>query len=137
MTDHQHDIPHAIGEIFQREGTGTVEIGPQQQVFGRIATQRQFGRDDDVGTGLARSCDRLGYAAGIAVEVTHGAVDLRDGDFQRVFHTVSTIPARRAGFREARAGAEWRILPTDAVGTAVYSQWMGERSPRPARDART
>jgi hypothetical protein len=76
----------AIGQ-FQRQGAQRLgasahEGRAQQQVLGRIAGQRQFGRHHHAGAlcvGLARG---LRHEACIAGQVTHRRVDLR----QRHFH---------------------------------------------------
>jgi hypothetical protein len=67
-------------QLAQGAGAGRHEGRAQQQVLGRVARQRQLGRQHQLGAlrmGLAGS---LGDQAGIAGQVADGGVDLGQGD---------------------------------------------------------
>ena len=52
----------------------------QDQVFGRVADNRQFGKDDDVGTLLCRGVTRAANEVGVSRKVTDLRIELRERD---------------------------------------------------------
>ena len=86
MPDHHHQA-RQIGEraraVRQGVGAGLHEGGSQQQVFGRVAAQAEFGREHEAGAlrvGTAGGVDDL---RGVAGEVADGGIDLRQGHFHQ------------------------------------------------------
>ena len=63
----------------QRLGAGLHEGRPQQQVLGRVAAEREFGRQHDGGALRMGGARGLRQQAGVAGEVADRGVDLRDG----------------------------------------------------------
>ena len=61
---------------------GGDERGAQQQVFGRVAGDRQLGEHHEVAALGHRRVVRVEHALRVAVEVTHDGVELGDADAQ-------------------------------------------------------
>ena len=73
------------------------EVRSQVQVFGRVAGQREFGEDHELGPRLSRLCDPVGDQRRVAVEVSDRRVDLGQRDAGKTLHTgVLAGKARRA-----------------------------------------
>ena len=77
---HRRDAPHAGREALELAPAVEEETFPQQQVFRRIAAQRKFGREHQVGPRGTRLLDGLEDPGCVAGEVAYGAVDLRKRD---------------------------------------------------------
>ncbi len=67
-------------ERIERACAGVDERRAQQQVFGRIARERQFRREQDARTSLVRFARGGDNAGSIAGEIADGAVDLGESD---------------------------------------------------------
>ena len=84
---HHHEEPLQIGQcaraVDQRIGARLHERGAQQQIFGRIAAQTEFGREHELcamGVSASRHSDD---ARTVARQITDRGVDLRQGHFDR------------------------------------------------------
>ena len=82
--DQRHDPARARGQLVKRRGRLLEEGRLQQQVLGWVAAQRQLGEDDQRGARVASRRGLLGDLRGVAVDVAHGRVDLRQRDPQQV-----------------------------------------------------
>ena len=80
--DQGDDLGHVSSQPVQGAARRGQEAGPQPQVLGGVAGQRLLGEDDELRPRLPRSRDLLGDQAGVAADVTHGHVDLGEGDPQ-------------------------------------------------------
>ena len=76
-------IPRAAGELVDRAPRGPDEPRPQQQVLGRVAGDRELGKEDEVGAGLAGLVEAGEDLAAIAVEVADDGVDLCERESHR------------------------------------------------------
>ncbi len=81
-----------------------VECLTQQQVFRRIARQRQFRRQYDVGALLRRPAREFDDLFPVAGEIPDGAVDLRNGDFYG--HGIDVMNGWMAGDAHGRQPAQ-------------------------------
>jgi hypothetical protein len=84
VADEDIDALRGLCEASQLTLTGAIEIRACQKIFRRVAAQGQFGCEEDVCTGIARSDGSLAQPACVAGDIAHYAVDLRDGDLQGV-----------------------------------------------------
>jgi hypothetical protein len=91
--DHQAGALHLGREALERAAAIGEEALAQQQVLGRIAAQRQLGRQHQVGARGARARAELKDARRVAGEVADGAVDLSRGDQDAVGHREDSIMA--------------------------------------------
>ena len=99
-TEDRHRPARARGDFLQALlGLGD-EGGPQQEIFGRVARDRQLGKRHEVaGVGLGPFV-RLDDARRVALEVTDDEVQLREGNpkprhLQRIRRTFATNRASR------------------------------------------
>ena len=80
----QHVQPREGGQFgdqrVERARAGIDKGRAQQQVFGRIARERQFGREQNARTSLVRFARSGDDAGSIAGEIADGAVDLGESD---------------------------------------------------------
>src|SRR6185312_12022213 len=77
---------HLARELLDRRLAVGGEGRFQHQVFGRIAGDEQFGRNDEVGAHRGRFVARLLELGKVARDVAHGRVELRQRDDQPVGH---------------------------------------------------
>ena len=83
MPDHHMQAgerPQLGDERIERTRAGIDERGAQQQVFGRIAGERQLRREENARTSLVRLTRSGDDAGSIAGEIADGAVDLSESD---------------------------------------------------------
>ena len=83
MTDHHVEAGERLqlfGEIGKRGGTGGIKGRAQQQVFGRVAGEREFGSDEQLGTIVVRSACCIDDFRDVAGEVADGDIDLSKSD---------------------------------------------------------
>ena len=73
---HHGDARGAAGDLFQRGQIATHEVGFEQQIFGGISGNREFGEADEVRAQIARAVNGLADTAGIALQVPHRRIDL-------------------------------------------------------------
>jgi len=88
--------PRAIGQFLRQSSQRVCASGhegwAQQQVFWRIAGQRQLGRQHQLGTLRVGAARGLRQQPGIASQVSDLCVDLRKSGFQRsAFTLISTL----------------------------------------------
>jgi len=103
----QHGQRRLAGDLCDTRLAGIKKVLAQQQVLGRVASQRQFRREQKVGAlrgGLARGGED---AVGVAGEVADRRVDLGKGDA----HGVASVakPAKKAA---AAAHTSWQVMTT-------------------------
>jgi hypothetical protein len=85
---HEPDHGHAAaaggggGHLLQGGAVVGHEPGPQQQVLGRVAGDRELGQDQQVAAGIVGGPQRLDDAGDVAVEIPDAGVDLAQGDTQ-------------------------------------------------------
>ena len=77
------EIGQGCGTCHQGIGTGLHEDGAQQQVFRRVAAQAQFGGEHHLGALGVGGAGRLHDLLQVALQVTHGGVDLGKGNPDR------------------------------------------------------
>jgi hypothetical protein len=86
MTDDDMQ-PFAVLQVGRDAGQGLRaalhERRAQQQILGRVAAQRQLGRDDELRALRVRAPRRIDDAHGVAREIADRRVDLSERDFQR------------------------------------------------------
>jgi hypothetical protein len=73
-------VGQGAGNGFQGIIAGLDERGAQKQVFGRIATNRQFGGEQQTHTPLVGAAGRVNDFLGIARHVTHHKIELGNAD---------------------------------------------------------
>ena len=78
--DERRDARRSLGDLARRPRGGADERGTEQEVFRRVAGDREFGKDDELGACVARLCDPPNDAVAVAVEVADGRVDLGERD---------------------------------------------------------
>ena len=66
--------------------SGTLESGLQDQIFGRIAHQKQLGKDDEIGAGQRGLATRVDGFFEIACNIAHGGVQLSKRDAEFIGH---------------------------------------------------
>jgi hypothetical protein len=74
---------HLHGEILQRRVVGAPEARAQQQVFGRIAADRELREDRELGAAGERAARELRHLRDVAGEVADRRVDLAKGNLHR------------------------------------------------------
>ena len=80
-TDHGHGALRGSCDPLHRRLAIAQEAGAQQQVFRRIAADRQFGEQHQVRAVLVtRLGDHRGNALGVLRHGTHGEIELGQGD---------------------------------------------------------
>ena len=84
---------HPVEGVAGRRG----ERGPQQQVLGRVARDRELGHQRDVGSGLGGVGERPRDPAGVALDVADDGVELGQRDAQRRPSGFVADPARPSG----------------------------------------
>ena len=88
MPDHHEQtlqVGQFAGAVFQCLRAGLHERRPQQQVFGGIAAQAEFGRQHQARTLLVGTPRAVDDAAAVPGQIAHRGVDLRQGHFHRGF----------------------------------------------------
>ena len=70
----------ADGDLFERPRSGLEEAGPEEQILGRVARDRQLGEEDEVGAARARLLEAGEDPVAVAVEVADDGVDLGEGE---------------------------------------------------------
>ena len=78
MAEDDDEFPRGVSDTLRLAFAGAIEVGPQQQVLGRIARERQLGRQKDIGTLRARN--GIDDKFGIADQIADGRIELCDGD---------------------------------------------------------
>ncbi len=63
--------------------TGVQKTGAQVEVFGRVAADREFGREQDLGALGVRSVRGIDDLAGIARRVAHHQIELGHTNVER------------------------------------------------------
>jgi hypothetical protein len=79
--DRRQGQPRRQRRQFAR--TGAMKVGTQEQILRRIARQRQFRRQQQIGAQRVRLVGRGKNARGVAGEIADRAIELRDGYLQR------------------------------------------------------
>jgi len=74
MSDHHAHPARSQRNASQLTVAGAIEIGPQQQILGRIAGKRELGREQQVGTGLARATNGIDDPVGVGGKVTNSEI---------------------------------------------------------------
>ena len=89
--DVAHDDHQFIGggdDSFERLAILAHEMRLEQQVFGWVAGEREFGKRDQVSSGRSRSSDVVEHQSGVGCEVADRRIDLgkcdSDGVHERV-----------------------------------------------------
>ena len=77
-SDESRDAMHPRRKCSELGRARPQKRRPQQQVFGRIAAQRQLGSDDERRTRAPRRVDRVAKTPRIAGEIAENLVQLRD-----------------------------------------------------------
>ena len=84
---HHHEQPRQIGQLLravvQRLGAGLHEGRSQQQVFGRVAAQAEFGCQHQTRTLRVRATGTFDDLAAVAGQIANRGIDLRQGYFHR------------------------------------------------------
>jgi hypothetical protein len=83
MTDNPRDLLEnlCLRKLIKSRITTTDKPLAQQQIFRGIATDRQFGNDQQVGIGFHRSLGRLKNELTIAGNVSDDGIDLGESNF--------------------------------------------------------
>ena len=76
--DHGGAAAGASGELRQRREVVGDEPGLEHEVLGRVAGGRQLGKGDEVATGRLGAFVGVDHLGHVAVEVTHGRVELSE-----------------------------------------------------------
>src|SRR5262249_8977514 len=89
--DEAHDDGDVAAGLHYCTERGKIRIDElrfEQQVFGRVAGQREFGKRDDVRFDATRALDPLQNLARVSLNIAHDDVDLchRQTQLRRVFH---------------------------------------------------
>jgi hypothetical protein len=61
------------------------EAGPQEEILGRIARDRELGEDDEVGAGCPGLLNAAEDQIAITLEISHGRIDLRERELHGSF----------------------------------------------------
>ncbi len=110
--------PHRLaGQLVQRGGGVPQEVLAQQQILGRVAGERQLGKQHELGLCLARGPQTLGDAPRVAGDVADSGVQLAEGQAHRqrgqVFAAVR-VRARAGRLRSPAARASESIAPSSS-----------------------
>ncbi|MNZ36659.1 hypothetical protein D3C78_540880 [compost metagenome] len=107
--DQQADAAHLAGQALEGGLSAQLHAVPEQQVFRRIAAQRQLGKHDHIGLPLfAGAPGRLDDALDVAVNVADAQVELGHRDPQDLTHAALQMKGTGAGNRESPAGPDAR-----------------------------
>ena len=82
MPDKERDPGELCGQRVEFALAGLVEIFPEQQVFRRIAAEREFRRQNEVGALRLGALGNVEDTCGVAGEITDGGVYLGDCDLE-------------------------------------------------------
>ena len=113
------DEPARVGgQLAQRRRRVGEEVLLEQQILGRVAGERELGKQDELGAGIARGADPRADALGVAFDVADGGVHLAQGEAHaRIVSAPANAtrwprPARNAG----KPPSSHRPRAADAIG---------------------
>jgi hypothetical protein len=143
--DERRDPGHLRGDLLEARGGSAQEARAEQEVLGRIAGDGKLGKEDEVGTRVARLVEPFQDALAIPVEVADDAVDLRERDphapillvyalkaktgARSVLGRFPTVPIPRV--RVTLADRSWGLSP----GPVPAGRGSGRSAPVPRRRA--
>jgi hypothetical protein len=81
MTDQRCNAAYAAREFGQCGIAIAIKTIPEQKVLGRVATDREFRCQNEICTGLPGALAVFDDFCGIACQIAHDAVDLRNCNF--------------------------------------------------------
>ena len=84
MPDDGNHALHLCGKPGQCLIAVTIKTIPQQQIFRRVSAQRQLGGQHNGGAGITGAPADIENLCGVALKITDSAVELRDGDLDRL-----------------------------------------------------
>ena len=122
MTDHHGDAADALRQILQRVVARRDEVVPQQQILGRIASDRQLGCDQDIGAESDGAGGAVENPGGVAGDVAEGAIDLCDGDAHAPYYSI--------GF-QLLMSKQHTLEVADSLGQVAPAQWDRLAGPNP------
>jgi hypothetical protein len=76
VADHGVDADNMPGDVLQRPQVVVYKTGLEQQILGRIADERQLGKNHQPGLLRLGAPDELDDLPDISGDVAHGGVDL-------------------------------------------------------------
>ena len=83
MSDDDRHRGQFVSQGFHLGGAGSVEILAQQQILGRVTTQRQFRCDHDIRPERFGSMGEIDNFGGVAGNVADRRIDLGNRYFER------------------------------------------------------
>ena len=86
--DERHGVGARARDLVDGGASRAHEAGPEQEILGRVAGDRELGEHDEIGRRASRLGDRARDPLDVAVEVADDDVQLGEGE-----------PHRYAGFR--------------------------------------
>ena len=100
--DERGDAARRPGDPVDRAPRGADEPGAEQQVFRRVAGDRELGEEHDVGVLVAGALQPVDDPGGVAVDVADDAIDLSECQSHRfsplgrkLYHAARRRTARR------------------------------------------
>ncbi len=85
ISHHDADLGHCLGQVLECPADLPPHAAMEQQILGRIAGQREFGKQHQVGPQLIARAPRLAdHALEIAADVADQQIDLRQRQLQSI-----------------------------------------------------